>query len=230
MSTVCYSSIKGLAMRATRLNSAGEWETGATASVVSKGFVTISLSANIEEGEEFLVKNAQGQLCINEKDQSRLKYMNLEIEFCEVNPVLFELMTGVRVLGNWDGDNVGFSMAEELQAAPHALEVWTKVTGGTSGGQYVYWLLPRVVNGIAGDFTVENGPMTFTLSANTQDNAAWGKGPYDVVAQDAQLTPGVLQENVLAGEHVYHRLTELPPPTAVCGYVDQNTAYAPPSP
>jgi hypothetical protein len=224
---VCYSSIKGLAMRATRLNSAGEWEDGATASVVSKGFINISLSANIDEGEEFLVKNANGELCINEKDQSRLKYMDLEIEFCEVSPELFELMTGVRLLSDAaSGDSIGFTMAEELQAAPHALEVWTKVTGGDGSYNWVYWLLPRVVNGIAGDFTVENGPMSFTLSANTMDNANWGSGPYDVV-KDALGVAAPLNEAVLAGEHVYHRLTDVTPPTAVCGYVTQPVAYTP---
>jgi len=230
MASVCYSSIKGLAMRATRLDSLGRWVTGATASAVSNGFVSINLSANVEDGEEFLVKNANGALCINEKDQSRLKYIELEIEFCDVDPELFELISGVRLLENYNSDTVGFTMNEELQAAPHALEIWTKIAGSTgTDDQWIYWLLPRVENGIVGDLTVENGPMSFTVTANSKDNANWGKGPYNVVAQDGALTPGVLQECVLAGEHVYHRLTEIAPPTAACGYQTQSVNWTTPS-
>lgn len=230
MPSICYSSIKGLAMRATRLDSTGKWVTGTTASAVSKGFVNINLSANIEEGSEFTVKNANGDLCVNEKDASRLKFFDLEIEFCEVDPELFELMTGARLLDDYAGNSVGYAMNETLAAAPHALEVWTKVAGAEGDNQYIYWLLPQIVNGIAGDYTIENGPASFTIKANTKSNSLWGTGPYNVVAQDAQLTAGVLLDPVLEGDHLYHRLTEIAPPTVQCGYVAQLvgwTAYTP---
>lgn len=227
MSSVCYSSIKGLAMRATRLDSVGKWVTGATGSAVSKGFVKVDLTANIEDGQEFVVKNANGDLCINEKDSPRLKFVDLAVEFCEVDPELFELMTGVRLLADQAASNVGFALSETWNAAPCALEVWTKIAGSVAGNhQWIYWLLPQVVNGIVGDFSIENGPMNFTLKANTKANPYWGSGPYNVVAQDAGLTPGVLLDPVEDGDHVYHRLTEIAPPTATCGYVSQLVGWS----
>jgi hypothetical protein len=227
VSSQCYSSIKGLAMRATRLDSSGKWVTGSSAAAVSEGFVTINLSADVEDGEKFMKKNAAGKLCINDKDKPRLLGINLEIEFCEVDPQLFELMTGVRILETYAGKAAGFTMAEEMAAAPHALEVWTKVAGNpTDGLQWIYWLLPFVENGIVGDFNIENGPMSFKMKANTETNPYWGVGPYDVVAIDSNLTAGVLLDPVESDEHLYHRLTEIAPPTAQCGYVALNVPWA----
>lgn len=230
MSTVCYSSIKGLAMRATRLDSVGRWVTGTTSTAVSSGFVNINLTAQVEDGQEFVVKNANGDLCINEKDSPRVKYLDVEIEFCQVDPELFELLTGVRLLADYAGANVGYTINETFRTASGvALEAWTKIPGATGNLQYVYWLMPMLVNGIVSDYTIEDGPMTFKMKANTNDNANWGKGPYDVVAQNVGLTPGKLLANVLSKEHLYTRQTEIAPPTAQCGYVTLSTPYVSPS-
>jgi len=221
VSAICYSSIKGLAMRVTRLDPVGAPVEGLTSAAVSKGFVSVGITANIEDGEEFTVKNAAGELCISERDNPLLKWLELSIEFCQVDPEMFELMTGGRLLEDFAGNSVGFTMSETYVAAPFALEVWTKVAGTVQEGyQWIYWLFPMVINGILGDLTLENGPVSFTLAGNTKSNGSWASGPYDVVAVDAQGTCGPLTDPVLPGEHLYHRLTTCAPPTAKCGYVE----------
>lgn len=228
MAAKCYSSIKGVAMRATRLDSLGKWATGTTASVVSSGFVSVSLTANVEDGQEFLVKNANGDLCVNEKDSPRLKYFDLEMKFCSVDPELFELMTGHTLLTDQGTTSVGYEVGETMNAAPCALEVWTKLATVQGNHQWVYWLVPMVINGIAGDYMIENGPMDFTVKANSSSNANWGKGPYNVVATNAGLTAGKLLTNIGSTTHLLHRLTEIAPPTASCGYVSQLVGWTAP--
>jgi hypothetical protein len=229
MAAKCYRSIKGLRMRVTKLDSIGRWVTGTTASAVSKGFIKIDLTDNIEDGEEYKQKNASGEQCINEKDQSVLNWIDLSVDFCEVDPELVQLITGQRLLTDFADNSVGFTKGN-VPTVNFALEVWTKVAGNADDAQWIYWLLPGVTNGIIGDLTIENAPMTFNMKANTKTNPYWGVGPYNVVAQDALLTPGVLLEPVLDSEHLYNRMTEIAPPGAQCGFVAQNvpwTAYTP---
>lgn len=227
----CFSSIKGLAMRATRLDACGQWASGGSAMATTDGFVRVQFSAEIEEGEEFQVKTAGGRLCVSEKDCSSLKWLNVEAEFCQVDPELFELLTGNRIVEDWEGEAVGFTISEDLACGINfALEIWTQVSGGACGGtgyRYVYWLFPYVTNGIMGDVAFENGPTTFTVTANTDANENWARGPYNVMPTDANNTPGrLVAPGVEAGEHLYASLTSIAPPAVTtCGYQAQSVPF-----
>lgn len=230
MASHCYASIKGLAMRATRLDGCGNILSGSNASVVSCGFVSIQASANIEEGEEFTQKLANGDLCVSEKDQSVLKFLDLTFNFCEVDPELYELITGNRVVsaggtGTGSNDSIGFTLSEDIsEDHGFALEVWTRIagTGGCGAAasyEWIYWLMPNVVNGtLGGDITIENGPMTFTLSANTKTNPNWLMGPYNVFQKPGAGAAGKLPSIVASDEHLYVMQTNVEPPACACGY------------
>lgn len=224
----CYSSIQGLAMRATRIDGCGTPVTGgATDVVTSDGFVSIGLAAQIEEGTDYTQKNASGKLCVSEKGASALTRYAAAISFCQVDVQLYELVAGVRMVTDFGGDAVGFAVDENLSdGAGWGLEVWTKVPptpdapcdpAGT--GTYLYWLLPWLVDGRLGDFTIEDSTATFTVSANTRKNNVWGVGPYDVVPINVGGTAGPLDTpGILPTEHLYQRLTTIEPPTVDCGY------------
>lgn len=218
MSTKCYNSIQGLAMRVTALDSTGKWTTGASGAAVSDGFISIGLSGNWETGSEYKQKKANGALCINKRNRDQLNWYDTEIQFCNVDPAIYKIVTGTRLLNDYKGDAVGFTVPIQQPAAKFALEVWTAVGTPTDALQWVYWLLPASENGVIGDMSIADEVMTFTLRSNSAINPNYGKGPWDVVAQDAGLTPGVLLSNVAADEHLYHRLTEIAPPTSVCGF------------
>lgn len=225
MASVCESPIRGLAMRATRVNNCGTPVEGLTGYAVSCGFVSIGLSANIDDGTEIVVRTAGGKLCINEPACRTLTRYDVTIEFCQVDPELFELIAGHRLLVDYKGDSVGHTVDEEINCETgFALEIWSQLAGGDcnadGSANYYYWLLPWVSNGvIGGDITIEDGPVTFTFEGQTKSNSSWCRGPYDVVAQDAALTPGpLLAPGVLDGEHLYARIVELEPPECPCGY------------
>lgn len=226
MSSICFSSIRGLVTRATRVDNCGNPVSGADGLATSCGFTTIGLTAQIDDGEDIEVRNAAGTLLINEPGIRSLTRYDVSIDFAQVDPELFELLAGTGVLADYAGDSVGFEVGEEIRVdGGFALEIWTGISGedvctGPSGGRWLYWLLPFVTSAvIGGDITIENGPVNFNVSARTKKNANWGMGPYDVVAQDALLTPGpLLTPGVAATSHLYVRQTEIEPPDCVCGY------------
>lgn len=228
-----FGSIQGLAMRSTRLSDCGVPVSGPGSVATSDGFVSIGLTAELDEGETFEVKTANGAYCIDQKDCPSLRWFNLEIEFCNVDPELFEPMTpNISLVTDVRGDTVGYQATNERVCGNFSLEVWTKVAGNACGAlgcgpdafeQWIYWLMPWSTNGILGDYTIENGPLSMTWTGNTRSNPNWGQGPFDVICLDETAeatctTPGPLADTpVLANTHLYKRLTSIAPPVIQCG-------------
>jgi hypothetical protein len=223
-----WSSVKGNVMRATRIDECGKWATGASASVISAGFVKIDLSPQIEAGTEFIVKGADGHLCVNDKDCDQLKGLDLTIDLCQVDPAVFELMGGDRLITS-GATRIGWGFGEDLRCTGgFALEVWTQIAGGVCGAaaeRYIYWLFPWVSNGLIKPGTIENGPMTFSMTGRTKANPNWGPGPYQPLAGPAAL-PG---QGTLVSEHLVHVITSVAPPTDIEGYVTQATVWVAPT-
>ena len=150
----------------------------------------------------------------------------VEIAFCEVDPELFALVTGQPVVLDSFGNAIGFDIdtATSLTGQGFALELWAGSAAGdacaTEGaqGSYGYLLLPFLQGGIVGDFTVENGSVTFTLTgANTRDGNSWGVGPYADIQIGAGGQPGPMLSPVGSTVALRTILTDVAPPEAVCG-------------
>lgn len=223
MAAQAFTSIKGLVMRATRLDSCGRVVTGADSSIVSKGFVKIDLSGEVEEGEDFSTKLADGTYCVNERDRPVLKWLSAEMEFCKVDPEMLELIAGTRIIVDYDGDSTGWALNEQLSGdTSFALEVWTKRGGqacGASGYRWIYWLMSMFENAQIGNISFANATSTFTVTATSKANTAWGCGPYNVVPTNVGGTPGkLLTPGVTEGDHLLSMLTSVAPPTPMDGY------------
>lgn len=219
MADVCISAIKSCAIRMIRLDSCGLPVVGPSSVIVSKGYTSVAASADIEDGEEFLVKNACGELCINEKDCSILKRLNLTINFCKIDFAAVELTTSQRLL-TLAGDANGFAIGETAQCGEGwSLELWQKIAGAdcTAGGvqNWLYWAFPFITNGILGDFTFENGPFQFDLTAQTKAIAGADQWNDDNVGPFGVLPVG---QGFVAGEHAASWVTDVQPPTEACGY------------
>lgn len=211
-------------MRATRLDACCQPVTGACAFVVSESFVTLNLTAEIEEPDEFIVKLANGKLCISETGCASLKRYSVELNVCNADPDLFEIISGVSTVLDFNGDVVGFEVDRDLgECGKFALEFWTKVIGDdcvdpvTGAQRYLYWLLPCISNGRIGDITIENGPLTWTLTADAIPSSVWGTGPFDVVPQDAANTPGPLLAPIGENTALHVSYSTIAPPVEMCG-------------
>ena len=224
MATKCVSLVRGRVARFTRLDNCGRLVYGPNSVVTTKGIVTVAYTVVVDEGEEINVKNFADETCLREPARPQFQGLTAEITFCQVDPELFAMATGQRVLYNAFGDAVGFSQDTKVIPADSAfaLEVWSGAsTGGVcpEGGQgeYGYFLLPFIQGGTIGDLTIENAEVTFTVTnVATRDGNQWGVGPYNVEL-DALSAPGPLVDPLTSTEHFALKLTNVAPPTAQCG-------------
>lgn len=228
MATRCFRSIQGLALRVTRLDSCCKPVTGTTCDfATSESFVTLNLTAQVEDPDEFIVKLANGKLCINEVGCATLKRFNVEIEVCNADPDLFNIISGVNTVVDFQGTIVGFEIDQDLGSCnKFALEFWTKVVGDsctdpvTGAAQYLYWLLPCVTGGRVGDISIQNGPLTWKLTGEAIPSSTWGRGPYNVVPTNIANTPGRLLSPIGSLTALHVQFSTIAPPIEVCGCQD----------
>lgn len=213
-------------MRVTRLdgNCCSPVE-GDCSTVVSSGFISVSMTDNIEPPDEFKQKNAAGEYCYPPvRTRPLLNWIEVEIQFCQVDPELFELVTGSPIVtddASPEVNAIGFGTDNDTYATGRfALEVWTNLGGDAAcsadGARYGYLLLPCLKEGTFGDLTIENGPINFTVNAVTSGFNDWGVGPYDVILDAAGL-PSPLLSALPTQRQRQWMLTQLAPPEASCG-------------
>src|SRR6478609_7307881 len=129
MANNCFSLVRGRSMRVTRLDGCGNVVPGEDSSIVSDGFITVGLTAQTDEGTTISVTNAAGAICILDEPCPTFLGYDVAIEFCGVNPALFNLLTCQDTVSNAAGDMVGFRVNSGVNACDcgFALEVWSNV-------------------------------------------------------------------------------------------------------
>lgn len=133
MPATCSSIVRGKRIRATRLDSCGAFPAPATANslVTSSGFVSVEYELDYEDGDEHILKNADGDLCINDRSCDQFKRVMVTVSFCNVDPDLFSIITGYPLEVDNSGVNVGFRVGESLACSNFALELWGGVDGSS---------------------------------------------------------------------------------------------------
>lgn len=217
MATRCFAPLQGQVVRITELT-CGTPVTG-NAVAVSEGIITVAFEADIEDGDEFVQKNAAGQLCINKKSPDALKRFNLTIDWCNVDPTLFDIimnvsteLSGTDVVG-WR-DEIGANTRE------WALELWTGLSDvddcDAGSGEWGYILIPRITGSMYGDYSVGNEVVNFQTTGYTlgqPSTGGWGFGPYNVIGSPA----APLDVAIASSQHRLVRTTTVAPPVATCG-------------
>lgn|SRR5262245_33222494 len=233
----CFSLVGGTALRATALDGCGRPKYGDCAQVVSDGFISVAATANVDEGDTIDVKNAGGKSCVFRKPCPTLQDYSVEVQFCEVDPDLFAIMTAQKTVRDpRTGDAIGFRVNVDVDAcdAGVSLEVWSEVPGVVCGpedeeGIWGYTLLPFLQGGVFGDYTIENDAVTFTVTgASTKSGSGWDRGPYNI-ALDGTGAPAGLADPIDKGDHIHVQLVNIAPPAPTCGCVPLDNPTAPPS-
>lgn len=215
-----YSLIRGRALRVTRLDGCGNPAPGPDSVVASKGFISVGLTANTEEGEAISVPNANGDICISDIPAPKFTGYSLEISLCGVNPNLVNLLTNQPLV--YDGATtpapIGFRMNSgvDVDSSGFALELWSGVPAAAcvpgQAQQYGYLLIPFIKGGVLGDLTVENGPVNFNVTgARSKDGSGWGVGPYNVTLNGTGVSSPLLK-TIDAKDHLHVQVTSVPPP------------------
>lgn len=181
MANDCLAQLQACAIRVARLEADGSPDPGASNLYTSDALVTLTVTPEIEEGDEFIVKNACGSACVNFKDCDRYKRFTLSMEICTPDPELHEILAGGTVLTS--GAAVGYAVpALGASDCPNgfSLELWTKRID-SSGAQdadfpWARWVLPRAYL-VLGERTFENGPLGNTFTGYAIENPNWLDGP-----------------------------------------------------
>lgn len=228
MPSVCFTPFKIPRVRVTQLDSCGAVVEDSCASIATDGIVTLEMTQELEDREEFFEKNGDGEFCTQETDPPRLKWLNLTITFCNVDPELVNLMTGAPLVMS-DADvplAIGYrTRSGSIATVNFALEGWNRVTGSdtcsSSTPYYLYNLWPWVVEGRMGDVTYQNGTANFQVVARTKVGSAWASGPYLVYASEAAASlgdPEFLPDGpVDPDDHHLMFRTTMAPPASACG-------------
>jgi hypothetical protein len=222
MSTICYPVLKGRRLRLTRLDGCGRPVYGPDSVIVTKGFISVALTAVINEGDAVQVTLADGTDLVNDPAVPSLGGYGAVITLAQVEPDAVSVGTGQEVYQDYQGDTVGFTVNTGISPidTAFALELWLGSPSANcdegAQGSYGYLLLPFVQGGVLGDFTVENAAVSFVISnAASKDGSTWGVGPYKVVLDDA--TPAVLPTALDSKDHLLLIQTGVAPPEPYCG-------------
>lgn len=216
--TVCWPSIRGTAARFTKLDSCGRPVVGAHSTLVTDGFISVTLSPQYQDGNEVTVTKANGVVCVNDKAADSLTRFDVTISLCAVNPALLSLLGGYEAVLDNNAAAVGFRVAESVGSDGVAVEVWTDVftdepCAAGAGGQYGYFLAPRIVSArISSDFALANDALSLELQGRTKKGSGWGTGPYNVVGTGTSGVAGKLLTPLGAKDHLHAQLTTIAPP------------------
>jgi len=228
MVSVCVTPFKIPRVRVTKLDACGNPVLGSCSSVSSKGIISVEMTKEMQDRNDFYTENGDGEFCVKVTDPPKLKWINLTLTFCNVDPEMVNIMTSDPIVLS-DATTpaaIGNRLREgSVASANFALEGWTRVAGSNacSGSQvaYLYNLWPWIVEGQVGDLTYENGVANFTVTGRTNPNSLWGSGPYTVYSSELPATLGdplfLPDGPVTADDHHIWFRTFMAPPIEACG-------------
>lgn len=228
---LAYKPFKGRTIRITELEDCCTPPPADTpcALAVFDSFTTVSIEANVEEGETAFERKANGDVCINERDPNLLQDLTVSLTLCQVLPEVVSMLTGWPVVRDIDGQGVGFDIMSGVSDAEAAVEIWSGVSGIDcgAGARYGYNVLP-CTSGWQIDGTVEwagiDTIFAITLTATAKDNHAWGSGPYAVQGGVGGVPGPLLDPMQSPGALARIMSTDVPPPAVTDGCVAASAA------
>jgi len=176
------ASVSGSVIRVTRLQANGTLATGASASYVTRSMISVSMTPEYEDGDEFVQKNAAGEVCVTFKAPDTLKRVSLEIAICNPDPEFTQMVSGGELLST-GGQSVGWAAPQiGVDAMPNgvAVEVWSRaiVDGKPAANKpYWHWVFPYAVLRQGGDRTIENDILATAFEGWAVGNTGFGDGP-----------------------------------------------------
>lgn len=224
MDQKCFALLRGEVIRATRLDGCGRVVDSACSTITTDGFVEIAMTSRVTEGETVQVRKANGTYCINDEAPSTWDGWDVTFTFCNVDPLLFTMMTGQDVVYDANGLPIGFNLRDNvnLRGQGVAVESWSNVASAGAceegaEGQWGYSLLPFLQGGVLGDRSISNAEVTFTIqNMRTKPGSAWGTGANNVLHDGDGTTPIPLIEPIGPNDHERMFYTTLAPPTPGC--------------
>jgi hypothetical protein len=225
--TQCVALARATRMRITRLDACGAPDPGASSTLTTDGMINVDYTPNYLDPEEITQANANGDLCIDDQGNPQLRWLDLSIVMCRVDPDVVNIITGNPLVVNDAAptpEAVGFRIDADLTGtANFALELWSSVANQACDAEgnrlYGYWLVPFVVQARIGQWSVANAALNLTFTARTSVDSQWGTGPSGYLVRGDATTdaPEVLLTAIGPRQHVHFEIVNVAPPAAACG-------------
>lgn len=178
------SAVAGMAIRLTRLAADGTPVVGASASYVTKKFVSLGFTPEYETGDEFTTKAADGTVCASWKAPDTLKRVTLSIALCDPDPEFTEMIAGGTLLKDIaTGKSIGWQAPlVGVDATPNGvgIEVWAIANvGGRQAAVNPYWhfVFPYAQMHMAGERAIQNDLMATSFEGWAVGNTNFADGP-----------------------------------------------------
>ncbi|WP_030236764.1 hypothetical protein [Streptomyces sp. NRRL S-350] len=219
----CPLTAEASTIRLTKVDGCGRPVCANDSGYVFDCFSTLAMNVNTTDGTDIEYKAANGRQCGFKRGCPTFNGYDLELHFFSLAPEFIDIATGNPVYFGYDGKPIGYDDCSVQCNSGFALEIWTEVisdecaVGAT--GQWMYFLLPWVTNGLLGDIELGSEAVDLTLTGATRAGGKWGVGPYNVQAKDAANTAGTMLTPLGSTCHRRTFLTTIAPPAAVCDYV-----------
>lgn len=224
--------VKGLRLRATKVNACGLPVSGPANYVVTDGWVSATVSPVFQEAEELEQRNAEGRICVTERTPPERRYYNLTYVLCQVNTCLITLFSAWQQELDWEGNAVGFRDQRRVESDfGVALELWTggraasdcpspvndDIFEQTGTGRDYGYLLTFGTEFVLGDIEIGAQVSTLTLTGISFAAPQWGRGPWNVSPIDASNTPGRLITPIGQDQQLVIFRTPIEPPDITPG-------------
>ena len=222
----CHSVVRAPAARVTRLGPCGEILETACAYATTESFVDVTLAKVYQDRQDALQLNANGDICVDKPKAPILRWYEVTITFCQVDPELFNIVSAEPLIldDSLVPEAVGWcTLPNSASSSNFALEFWTGTEDEGCDDEdtiYGYGILPRVTQGTIGDVTIANGVINFTVNAITRPGNQWGTGPYNVIINETGVNAGLPAPLLVAIDPTAHKCfqwTKLAPPEGACG-------------
>lgn len=226
MASNCVGSLQVCRIRVAKLTPGGTPDTGAGNGYVSDAIIQADLSVEVSSGDDFEVKNGCGDIAQQYKDCDRVKRVNVDMEFSQLDSELVGLLTGSDTFYDAiEQTTIGgqlLSSTDPCQTGV-SLELWTKVWdsnqqanasligGSQSDVLWWRWVFPFVRFQL-GNMTLQNDILRIPVTGyaqqndNLPDDGPYGDFPTVVENAGGITNPmGWFQESYI--------------PDAECGYI-----------
>jgi hypothetical protein len=197
------AALEAVAMRVTQLNPDGSISSG-NQYYVTNSFTKIAPSPQIESGDDIVLKNAAGDICVAYKHGDMTTRLNMEIDLCSPDEILEQFLAGGQLLTDISAALVAPSaVSATVSASGGALAAGAYQWGVTTVGRYGETVISTLSTSVTATGAVSSAVVTWTAPAS---GTVVGYNIY----RKSGATPGVLVGSVKAGTTTFTDIGSAP--------------------
>lgn len=195
MAAKCLAQIHLCRLRVTRLNSDGTPHASANNEYVTDNPMVLTVNPDVEAGQDRVLIGGCDCIVARWRGFDKLKGFTLELDMGEIEPGLFEMLTGATIIDDLT-DPIGLSFPTQAFDCSSAVQPNVAVEAWATGVEedqqsttwpYVRWIFPSSF-WQWGQQTLQNDFAQPKFTAFTRGNTNWGEGIYgDQPASIGQL-------------------------------------------